>query len=208
MADPAKMNTIEVFAHYSVVTGVVIGFTLTRVADFLANSVLARESQSSSSPRSKEEIVIRFVHCVWLVLVTSLVLQFWYSLTTWAPHLGEATFGEYCLSLSSPFLLYVVSVLLCPSGLQGEVKRNDYYLNRAKLFFPFAAMAVLATAIEAVVILPDQPWNHEKNLFRYVATGVLLCGAFLRNVWCQLAIACVMILLFVLYLIDPLDWLQ
>ncbi|MCP4371523.1 MAG: cold shock domain-containing protein [Deltaproteobacteria bacterium] len=134
------------FGFLIVVVGIIIGLGITKVL-----------SGTSHIIRERKRIEMYWVHFVWIFIVFTLQVHYWYKVASWGKF--GANFFGYMAVLIYPILLYMFCVLLFPripdQADQEIFKIKKYYFYQQRCLFILATLAMIAISVQISLSLKE-----------------------------------------------------
>ncbi|HTA39576.1 MAG TPA: hypothetical protein VK760_10880 [Candidatus Acidoferrales bacterium] len=131
---------MKTFDYLIVLVSIVIGLAMTNVLTRLALAMQARERVNFYWPP-----------VAWSLWIFFICVQHWWAQWTWQ-FAGAPTFGLFCLQLTTPVLLFLLSALALPDREEdGFLNLENWYFRNRKWFFGLLFFVPLVSILEEIV---------------------------------------------------------
>lgn len=159
----------ELFPHIRIVMGTVIGLGITRLLMTIAGLVQHPHRAKLSA-----------LHLLWIgSILIELILFWWWEFALF--QLPHWTFGIALFVIVYAIVLFMLTALLSPDGIQEYEGYEDFFLKRRWWFFGLFASTFALDAIDTLI--KGEPYWDRFGLsyFIQVPAGLILCVLALRS---------------------------
>ena len=149
--------------------------------------------------RARGRVRFYWLHGFWTLFIVVLLIQFWWGF--WNFRLVEDWSVFKLLIMAAQVLaLALAAFILAPENPGPEgLDLKAYYYEHGRLFFIFAAVALVMTTITDFAI-GGQPFLHPENLFRLPGVALASLAAWSKNEKLHAGIAALAVVLYLGFL--------
>lgn len=176
---------LEVFSYLSVLVSIVLGLGIAHLLGSIIRLISNRKS-----------IVFYWPSVVWVINLLLIMLLLWWSDFSLIGHRNGWTFAIYAITIAVPALLYVISGLILPPGV--EDMEQAYEGNR-RWFFSLFVIGIFATFVQSFLLDGRLTFNADFGLKGLMAAIVAL-PIFIRRAVVQKAVALTILVWIVVYI--------
>ncbi len=176
---------VEVFSYLSVLVSIVLGLGIAHLLGSIIRLIAHRG-----------RITFFLPSVVWIINLLLIMLLLWWSDFSLVGHRHGWTFAIYGITIAVPGLLYIVSGLILPPGV--EDMERAYGENR-RWFFSLLVTGILATFAQTYLLDGHLTFNADFGL-KGLMMAIVALPIFIGQAFVQKIVAVTMLVWIVLYI--------